>query len=218
MRLRPNPGSHGRRRRVIINLQTQNRATRYHWMTQAVIPRPVAWILTENDDGGFNIAPFSYFNAVCSAPPLIGISIAHKPDGAPKDTLYNIRARGRLVVHIATAAQLAALNQSSANLDYGDSEIAQLNLKMETFGDMNKIADCPLAMLCCLHKEIALDDEHTQHLLLAEVQLLYAADSVLTTDAKDRPLIDAQKVAPIARLAAGNYARLGDIVSLQRPE
>ena len=199
-------------------MRAQSREARYHWMTQAVIPRPIAWILTENDDGGFNLAPFSYFNALCSAPPLVGVSMSNKPGGATiKDTLRNIRARGRFVVHIASAAQLPQLNESAATLEYGDSEMARLQIPTAPLGDSVKIADCPLAMLCEFHREIALDDEDNQKLVLGEIILLDAADFVLSGDGKGRKVIDAAKVNPLARLSAGNYARLGELLSLQRP-
>ena len=114
---------------MIVDLQAQSAGQCYQWMTQAVVPRPIAWILTENDGGDYNLAPFSYFNALCSAPPLIGVSLSCKPDDSPKDTLRNIRARGKFVAHVAAAAQLPMLNESSAGLDYGDSELSRLGLK-----------------------------------------------------------------------------------------
>ena len=54
----------------------------YFTMTQVVIPRPVAWVLTDNGNHTFNLAPYSYFNAICSEPPLILISAGKKPDGS----------------------------------------------------------------------------------------------------------------------------------------
>lgn len=203
---------------MIIDMQTQNRAQCYQWMTQAVVPRPVAWILTANDDGGFNLAPFSYFNALCSAPPLVGVSMSRKPDGDAKDTLHNIRARKQFVVHIAQASQLEDLNRSSATLDYGDSEVNRLNLETESFGESRRLSDAPVAMLCALHREIALDETDDQKMILGEIKLLYAADRVMDTDAKNRPFISGEKVNPVARLSAGNYALLGEYITLQRPE
>lgn len=202
---------------MLINLQTETPAMRYQWMTQAVVPRPIAWVLTENDDDGFNLAPFSYFNALCSAPPLIGFSLSRKPQGEVKDTLRNIRTRKRFVVHIAAAEQLTQLNESSATLEYGVSETQQLQIKTEPFQDAFRITECPIAMLCALHKEIALDEEDNQKLILGEISFLHAADEAMDKDAKGRPIISAPKINPIARLSAGNYARLGEFIQLQRP-
>ena len=201
---------------MIVDMPSLRADARYHWMTQAIIPRPVAWMLTENDGGDYNLAPFSYFNALCSAPPLIGVSMSDKPGGSPKDTLYNVRARKSFVVHIASTAMLSSLNESSATLPYGDSELTRLDIKTESFGEMLRIAECPVAMLCSLHDEVALG-ANGQTLILGEIRLLYAADSVIVKDAKGRETIDAQKTDPVARLSAGNYARLGELMRLQRP-
>ena len=74
----------------------------YITMTQTIVPRPIAWVLSENPDQSLNLAPYSYFNAVCSDPPLLMISAGVKPDGATKDTRDNIRDRKEFVVHIAS--------------------------------------------------------------------------------------------------------------------
>ena len=58
----------------------------YITLTQTVIPRPIAWVLSENANGSLNLAPYSFFNAVSSEPPLVMISTGLKPDGCPKDT------------------------------------------------------------------------------------------------------------------------------------
>ena len=52
----------------------------YITMTQTVIPRPIAWVLSENADASLNLAPYSYFNAVSSDPALVMISAGVKPE------------------------------------------------------------------------------------------------------------------------------------------
>ena len=214
---------------------------RYILMTQTIIPRPVAWMLTANagSDGtvgsdetvgtvgsgesgmggsGFNLAPFSYFNALSSEPPLVGISFTAKPSGGEKDTLLNIRRTGLFAAHIAPTRLLAELNESSAGLPYGESELSRIGLEVAAFGDfpLPRILGCPAAYGCVLAREIRLGP--AQVLILGEVKFLHADDSVLETDAKGRSAIDAGKVDPIARLGAGNYAGLANFAKLKRPE
>ena len=62
----------------------------YHLMTQTVVPRPIAWVLTESADQNFNLAPFSYFTAVSSHPPLLMIS-----------TVFRFRASKHVRWHLA---------------------------------------------------------------------------------------------------------------------
>ena len=203
---------------MLLDMREQSAAANYAWMTQAVVPRPIAWILTENDSGGYNLAPFSYFNALCSMPPLIGVSMSRKPAGAVKDTLHNIRARGCFTVHIASVAQLSVLNESSATLAYGESEMARLKLKTEPFAELVRLSDCPIALFCRLAQEIALDDEDNQKLILGRIDFLYASDAVMTQDNKGRQMISAEKAKPLARLSAGHYASLGEVMQVERPK
>ena len=62
-----------------INVEELTGTEAYHLLTQTVIPRPVAWILTENEEGDYNLAPFSFFTAISSRPPLIMFSVGSKP-------------------------------------------------------------------------------------------------------------------------------------------
>jgi len=90
---------------MLLRLDQFEAAQRYYLMSQTLVPRPVAWVLSENATGSYNLAPFSYFNAICSTPPLIMFSIGKKPDGADKDTRRNIIERKRFTVHIPLATK-----------------------------------------------------------------------------------------------------------------
>jgi len=83
-----------------IPLDTLSPNRVYHLMIQSIVPRPIAWILSDNGDGSLNLAPFSYFNAVCSDPPVLMVSIGRKADGGDKDTARNLVERKHCVVHI----------------------------------------------------------------------------------------------------------------------
>lgn len=206
---------------MIVDFREMAPGIRYQWMTQAIIPRPVAWMLTANDDGGLNAAPFSYFNALASAPALVGVSFGAREDGGSKDTLANVRRRGEFVVHVAAMAQLAAVNESAASLPYGESEVRKLGLEVAPFPapaadfSLPMLAAAPVALACRRHSVVPLG--LAQNLLIGEVLFLHARDEVLGTDAKGRVVIDAAKVDPVARLSAGWYAGLAEGVALRRP-
>ena len=79
---------------MLIDFEGMDPKDAYHILTQTVIPRPVAWVLSENPDGDFNLAPFSFFTPITSNPPLLMISVGKKPtEGVFKDTRVNIEAR-----------------------------------------------------------------------------------------------------------------------------
>ena len=74
---------------MLIDFQEKTAPERYHLMASAVIPRPIAWIATEGEV--LNIAPFSYFTPLSSEPATLIVSIGHRPDGTPKDTISGIK-------------------------------------------------------------------------------------------------------------------------------
>ena len=187
-------------------------------MTQTLVPRPVAWVLSDNGDGGYNLAPFSYFNAVCSEPPLVMLSVGEKPDGAVKDTAVNIAARGRFVVHIAGMDMLHVLNASSMTLPHGESELDHVELELADMadGELPRIAGCPVAY-CCRRHHIQEIGDGGQRLIFGRVGAVYLRDDVAGADGKGRLKVSAARMDPVARLGAGEYAALGRVIALRRP-
>src|ERR1039457_6338996 len=85
----------------------------YNILISAVAPRPIAWVSSLSASGQPNLAPFSFFNAVCANPPLLafapGIRLPKKPEAAAgepaestKDTLRNIRETEEFVINVVT--------------------------------------------------------------------------------------------------------------------
>jgi len=194
-----------------------------------VVPRPIAWVLTQNIQDpspgelavkkGFNLAPFSYFNAVCSEPPLLMISVGKKPNGDQKDTRANIVRHERLVVHIPSEHHIEDVTQSAATLPYGESEIDLLGVELveESGWDLPRLAQCDIAMYCTLY-DVQEIGPNKQALVFAEIQQLYVNDSVVGLDHKERAKVDAAKVSPLGRLGASEYASFGNVRSSKRPK
>jgi len=202
-----------------IKLDELSNTQTYFTMTQTVVPRPIAWILSENEGGDYNLAPFSYFNAVCSDPPLLMVSFVRQPDGSEKDTLRNIRARGEFVIHIASCEQLTVLNQTSASLPPGESEVTANNLEttpVEGFR-MPRLADCKVAFMCERY-DIQEIGNSGQGLLFAEIKEIYLDDDCISVNEKGRRKIHADRIQPLARLGASEYVSFGEILSAVRPE
>lgn len=191
----------------------------YATMTQALIPRPIAWVLSENDSGSYNLAPFSYFTGISSRPPLLMLSIGKKQDGTPKDTLANIEARRDFVVHIAHGEQMGPLNQSSAVYAAGVSEVDELGLELAELkgSSLPRIADSRLAMACELHEIIPMG-EVPQALIFGRINSIYVDDSVVEMDAKGRNKINAEKLDPLGRLGVGEYSGFGEVLHLSSPK
>jgi flavin reductase (DIM6/NTAB) family NADH-FMN oxidoreductase RutF len=191
----------------------------YFTMTQTMLPRPIAWLLTENDDAGYNLAPFSYFNAVCSNPPLAIVSIGKQDDGRDKDSIRNIRERHEFVIHIASCDQLAALNQSSATLPPGESEVEASNLELTKVPGfrMPRLSDCKIAYFCERHDIQMIGSKKQQSLLFAEIKEIYVDDHCAEINDQGRLKIHADKIQPLSRLGASEYASFGEVLFAKRP-
>lgn len=192
---------------------------RYHLMTQTIIPRPIAWALTDSGNSSFNLAPFSYFTAVSSAPPILMLSVGKKPNGDNKDTLVNIINNKKVVIHIASAQQAALVTQTSQTLDHGESELTEANIETTEFVNFSlpRIAQCDIAYGCELY-EIKEVGDVPQSLIFVEVKQVYINDQVADIDEKQRIKVHADKVLPLSRLGGGEYATINKPFEIIRPK
>ena len=204
---------------MYIDLESLPRGDVYAAMIQCIIPRPVAWVLSENENGTHNLAPFSYFNAVSSEPPLIMLSIGKKPDGSEKDTRRNIRERAHFVVHIPHREQAPAVTASSAGLERGQSEVEQLGMELTVFegSALPRLSDCRIALACERYQILDIGPI-PQALILGRVNRIYVDDAVLAKGGSGaRPRVLAEKVDPLGRLGGADYTTLGEILTIPRP-
>ncbi len=182
-----------------------------------VAPRPIGWISSLGVDGVANIAPYSFFNALASDPPLIMYaSNGHQPHGA-KDTVTNIEATGDFVVNVATWHLRDAMNATSAPAAADVDEFVLAGLTAATSQKVRapRIAESPINMECVLVRTVELPctlPGSRNVMVIGRVVGLHIADSVLTEG-----LIDMAKLRPISRLGYLDYAEVGDLFTLRRP-
>lgn len=191
----------------------------YHILTQTVIPRPVAWVLSENPDGDYNLAPFSFFTPITSNPPLLMFSVGRKPtDGSFKDTRVNIEARGHFVVHIAHRELAGAMTETARTLPHGESELTNLDLQLEDFegSPLPRLRDCRVAFACELYdiKEVG---PGPQSLVFGKINGVYVADEVTKQDEKGRLRFDGSAIDPVGRLGGSEYVTFGEVLKIPRP-
>jgi len=204
---------------LILDFEELAAPQRYFQTIQTLLPRPIAWVLSENKSGNYNLAPFSYFTAVCSEPPLVMLSMSRKSETELKDTCANITARRNFVIHIPSRGDLEAMNASSATLPAGVSEVEQLGLELTEFDGfpLPRLKNARVAYGCSLYelKEIG---SGPQTLVFGKIERMFIDDSILEPRDDGRIKVDAAKLDPVARLGAGEYAFLTDITKLVRPD
>jgi flavin reductase (DIM6/NTAB) family NADH-FMN oxidoreductase RutF len=200
---------------MIVNFQNIEKVDVYRLLTHTVVPRPIAWVLTENDHGAYNVAPFSYFNVISSDPGILMFSAGHKRDGSKKDTWHNIEKRKRCVIHIADASLMLAVNESARSLADSESELDNIDVSVvsETGFDLPRIQQCPIAFDCDLH-DIHLLGNGPQAVIYTQVKTAYVSDECKLSE---QYTLDEQQLDPLARLGGERYSELGNITSIKRP-
>lgn len=192
---------------------------RYGAMTQAIVPRPIAWVLSDNGDESFNVAPFSFFTGICSDPPLLVLSIGKKDAVEEKDTRVNIREREHFVVNVSSTRHIEKVNATSASLAHGDSEVDVANLELAEIDGFSlpRIADCDIAMACKLYRIDEIGNV-PQAIIYGEIISLYANDEILEPNEKGRFQVNSTALDPLARLGDSNYSGIGGVLKASRPK
>ena len=189
---------------MLIDYADKELTQRYQLMAQTIIPRPIAWIVTQNEQGVVNIAPFSYFMGLSSEPATMIVSIGHKSDGSEKDTLRNIKESGKCTICMVDEAHLEAMHFSSKELHEDESEAAAFNIAtqevVEGFPPM--VAGVPSAFFCEFYQEIELKGSKTIPLVV-EIKEQFIDEAILAD--KERITLDYEPVARVGK----SYALLG---------
>ena len=190
----------------------------YFLLIQLVIPRPIAWVLSDNGNGTYNLAPFSFFNAITSNPPILMLSIGWKDETTPKDSWVNISERKDFVVHIPSSVQVHDVSNTSIVLPHGISEVDKFGIQIENVEgwSLPRVKGAKIAFLCekyAIH-EIGNDP---QALILGKINRIWIDEGVVSQNI-DRIVIDPLKVDPLLRLGGNHYSVLGEILTVKRPD
>ena len=180
----------------------------YRLLTGIVVPRPIAWITTRNEDGAVNLAPFSAFVILANDPPLIGVSIGRR--GAElKDTTRNIKRTGQFVVNSPHRSQSDLVHRSSEEFPSTVSEVDELGLGTlpGVSVDVPRLDGASISMECEFVEAIEFGRAKTE-LLVGEVRHIHVRSGLLV-DGK----IDTATLEPLGRVAGPSYAELGDITT-----
>lgn len=179
----------------------------YKLVTGIVVPRPIAWVTTLNEDGTVNLAPFSAFTFVSTEPPMLGFNCGRRL-GERKDTARNIQRMREYVVNIGDEGMLEAIHASSAELPPNVSEAAQLGLQTAPARVIAtpRLAAAPASMECRLERVLQFGISGAEF-FVGEVVNFHVRDD-LYRDGK----VDTEKLRPAARVGGPVYARLGEFV------
>ncbi len=191
----------------------------YHFMVSAVAPRPIAWVTSvagpdADCPGLVNLAPFSWFQAICADPPMVMLALADR-DGQPKDTLRNIQATQEFTISAVTRALAEGMVASSGNYPATVSEPDELGIELQPSKQVAppRVARSPYHLECRLVETHRYGDTEKTTVIIGEVVHIHADENVLDT----RGNIDNERVPLLARLGGAKYIAATAPFELRRP-
>ena len=179
----------------------------HQFLLGIVSPRPIAWVSTIDENGNTNLAPYSFFNAFSSNPPILVFSSNRRvADNTTKDTLANIEANGECVIHAVSYKNLRQMAVSSVSFPTNESEFEKAGLTAVK-SDLVKpfrVEESPAAMECKVTKIITLGDQGgAGHLILCNVVRIHLDEEVVENNR-----INPNKMDLMGRLGRAYYVRV----------
>jgi flavin reductase (DIM6/NTAB) family NADH-FMN oxidoreductase RutF len=181
----------------------------YKLMTGMIVPRPIAFVSTKSPEGVFNVAPFSFFNAVTSDPPIVMFSIGQR-NGEKKDTLVNIEYHKEFTINIVTEDIAQAMHDSAADFPPEVSEFDEIGLTPvpATSIDCMSVKESPIHMECTLEQVVKIGKND---MVLGRVVHFRIDDSLYIDPFK----INIAELKPVGRLAGKGYAYIRELFELK---
>jgi flavin reductase (DIM6/NTAB) family NADH-FMN oxidoreductase RutF len=195
----------------------------YGILLNSVAPRPIAWVSTASPSGQLNLAPFSFFNAVCVDPPLLAFAPGLRPPkqepagrGEAKDTLRNIRETKEFVVNIVTYELGQAMNVTSGEYDasVNEFELAKLTAEPSKIVRPPRVAESPVSFECKLYQILDFSTAPTSSsLVIGQIVSIHINDSFIKDGKLDRNSLDM-----IGRMGGVQYTRTTQRFDMVRPK
>lgn len=190
----------------------------HSYMLSAVAPRPIAFASTMGKDGDINLAPFSFFNAFSSAPPILVFSAnVHGRTGQTKDTYKNIKERPEVVINIVNYDMVYQMSFASSEFERGVNEFEKCGLtqvKSDIVGPP-RVGESPVSFECAVNQVIELGTGGgAGNLFICEIKKVHVKESVLRADRKIDPL----KMHQVARCGGVYYAKIDESNMFEIPQ
>lgn len=187
----------------------------YKLLTGSVIPRPIGWISSINNNGVNNLAPFSYFNVVGDDPPHVMFSTSRN-NNTNKDTLNNILANKQFVVNMVTEDLVEQMNKTAEAISPEESEFDFANLTHVASVKIKpmRVKESKINFECELVHHYSLENHRNGGavILIGKIIMMHFDDTVLMDNYK----INLETYKPVSRLSGSNYSKIGEIFSLKR--
>jgi flavin reductase (DIM6/NTAB) family NADH-FMN oxidoreductase RutF len=202
---------------MLFEMDKLSETDTYKLLVSTVVPRPIAWVVTQDPDGAINAAPYSFFNAVSGNPPIVTFGIGGRGAGDAKDTGNNIRRTGQFVVNLVNNATAEAMNITAIDFPHSVDELKEAGLSLIPSSKVKppRIAESPVAFEC--ERLVTIDVADDRTIVLGKVVAIHIADDCVLDAAKC--YVDTPKLDLIGRMhGRGWYTRTTDRFEMPRIE
>ncbi len=167
-----------------------------------VVPRPIGWVSTVSREGVYNLAPFSFFNAVNDEPPVFMISVGDRDDGSLKDTVRNILDTEEFVINLVSEDLFKNMLITAEEFPPEVDEFKEAGLTPEPAKLVKapRIKEAKAAFECKLFKH---EKVYDMHLILGEAKLIRVEEGVADREGR----IDYEKLRAVGRLMGSYYVK-----------
>jgi len=199
---------------MIYDLDATPEPVVYKLLAATTVPRPIAWVVTQNGAGQRNAAPFSFFNVMGSAPPTVALGFLAGRDGL-KDSARNIRDTRAFTINLVPERLVEAMNLTAIDSppEVDELELAGLATLPSSRVTPPRIAESPVTYECDLHSFI--ETGPAQVVVIGRVLALHVADRYLKNP--ERGHVDTHALDLVARGVGSTYFRTSDAFELARP-
>ena len=209
--------SHAARAKLSLDPSAHPPAEGYRLMISAIVPRPIAFVSTISSEGVANLAPFSFFNAICADPPAISFAVGNRvPE---KDTLANIRATPEFVVNIVNEAIAEQMNVCSGDYPHGVSEFEVSGLTPEPSEIVKPpcVRESPVNLECKLIQILEVSARPAGGSLVIGKIVRFHFDPAIQEQFRESFRIDPAKLRAVGRMGGNGYVRTRDRFEMIRP-
>lgn len=183
-----------------------------------ISPRPIGWIGSMDGQGRTNLAPYSFFNAMSSNPPVVVFGSGSQADGSKKDSQRNVEETGEFTVNIVAHALKDEMNETSAALAHGEDEMQHAGLEGAPSNLIKplRVAKAPISMECEYLQTVEIEcwaKPQRNFVIFGKVIGIHVSEEVIVDG-----IAKAEKWQPVSRLGYFDYATVTETFEMFRPK
>lgn len=188
----------------------------YKLLVGGVLPRPIAWVSSQNASGISNLAPYSFFTVASCNPPVLSITHINPLDRLAKDTFLNIEATGECVINIVSSDLSEQMNASCADYaaDISEFEVLGVESVISQTVDVPGVKASKVRYECRLREMVTISEQPMSGIMiLLDVCAIYIDDQVYIDSEINAKLLDV-----VGKLGGNDYVSTREQFTMERPK